>query len=258
MNARFSTLAVLPLLLSLFFAVLGPSPATAQPRWSWPEKGKNLKVLPKNTSADGLRDVMVGFTRSLGVRCSHCHVGEEGKPLDTYDFVSDQNEKKVVARGMLKMVAKVKKELESIQPKKAERVNLTCFTCHHGRPLPLTLAEELTRVYAAGGADSTIAHYRTLRGRFYGSASYDFREGSLIQVAGSVLEKKDIPGAIAILNVDAEFYPESGAVHKALGEAHLAAADTAQAITHFEKAVSVEPRNQEVKNLLETLRGAKR
>ena len=249
--------AILVGLLSLLFALF-VAPASAQSRWSWPEKSQNLKVLPKNTPPDKLRETMTGFTRALGVRCSHCHVGEEGKPLDTYDFPSDKNERKAVARGMLKMVAKVNKELNSIQPSKTERVRLWCQTCHHGRPLPMTLAEELTRVYTAAGADSTIAHYRALRGRFYGSASYDFREGSLVEVAATVLEKKDARGAIAILNVDAEFYPESGAVHEALGAAYLAAADTAQAITHYEKAVAVEPRNQGAKKALETLKGSGR
>ncbi|MEK7316243.1 MAG: c-type cytochrome [Candidatus Eisenbacteria bacterium] len=242
------------LLLPSYFA---PS-ARAQPRWSWPEKSKNLKVLPKNTPPEKLRAVMTGFTRSLGVRCSHCHVGEEGKPLDTYDFASDKNEKKAVARGMLKMLGKVNKELESIQPTKSERANMWCHTCHHGRPIPMTLAEELTRVYTAAGSDSAIAHYRALRGRFYGSASYDFRENSLVDVAGTLLEKKDVRGAIALLNVDAEFYPESGSVHGALGEAYLAAADTAQAILHLEKAVAIEPRNQGAKKMLETLRGGGR
>ena len=33
--------------------------------------------------------VMPGFTRALGVRCSYCHVGEEGESLSTYDFASD-------------------------------------------------------------------------------------------------------------------------------------------------------------------------
>jgi tetratricopeptide (TPR) repeat protein len=197
---------------------------------------------------------MVGFTRSLGVRCSHCHVGEEGKPLDTYDFASDKNPKKDVARGMLKMLGKVRKELTSIQPAKAERVNVGCITCHHGRPLPMTLAEDLTRTYAAGGADSTVTRYRALRDRFYGSASYDFREGSLVEVADAALEKKDSRGAIAILSVDAEFYPESGFVHEAMGEAFLAAADTAQAVLHYEKALALEPRNMNAKKMVESLK----
>jgi hypothetical protein len=241
--------------LALLTAALAAPDARAQTRWSWPEKGKNLKVLPKNTSPERLQAAMTGFTRALGVRCTHCHVGEEGKPLDTYDFVSDKKPAKNVARGMLKMLDKVEKELVTIQPTKAERVNVGCVTCHHGRPLPMTLAEELTRVYAAGGADSTIAHYRGLRDRFYGSASYDFREGSLIDVANAALAKRDPRGAVAILNVDAEFYPESGFVHGALGDAYLAAADTAQAIAHYQKAVTIDPRNQNAKKMLETLKG---
>jgi len=259
MTDRPFAFVILLVLLLLTAPFLTPS-AEAQPRWSWPEKGKNLKVLPKDTPPEKLRAVMTGFTRALGVRCSHCHVGEEGKPLDAYDFASDKNEKKVVARGMLKMLGKVNKQLESIQPTKAkaERANMWCHTCHHGRPVPMTLAEELTRVYSAAGTDSTIARYRSLRQRFHGSASYDFREGSLVEVANAVLEKKDPHGAIAILYVDAEFFPESGFVHEALGEAYLAAADTAQAITHYEKSVALEPRNQGAKKTLETLRGGGR
>jgi hypothetical protein len=256
MIARRIRVATSLALLLLLSAVGNVASVSAQARWSWPEKSKNLKVLPKDTPPEKLQAAMTGFTRALGVRCSHCHVGEEGKPLDTYDFPSDKNPKKDVARGMLKMLGKVEKELTKIQPAKAERVNVGCVTCHHGRPLPMTLAEELTRVYAAGGADSTAARYRALRDRFYGSASYDFREGSLIDVANAALGKKDPKGAVAILNVDAEFYPESGAVHGALGGAYLAAADTAQAIAHYEKAVSIEPRNQMAKKVLETLKGA--
>lgn len=252
------TLPALIALLALAASLaLSAHDAFAQTRWSWPEKSKNLKVLPKNTSPEQLRAVMTGFTRALGVRCAHCHVGEEGKPLDTFDFASDKNPKKDVARGMWKMLGKVKKDLASIEPAKAERVNVGCATCHHGRPLPMTLAEELTRVYGAAGADSAIAHYRGLRDRFYGSASYDFREASLVEVADAALGKKDPRGAIAILNVDAEFYPESGLVHEAMGEAYLAAADTAQAIVHYEKAVSLEPRNMGAKKVLEALKGGK-
>ena len=260
MTVRPFAVVIPRLLLAILLSLFTARTANAQARWSWPEKSKNLKVLPKDTPPEKLRAVMTGFTRALGVRCTHCHVGEEGKPLDTFDFVSDKNPKKGVARGMLKMLGKVNKELESIQPAKAkaDRVNMWCHTCHHGRPVPMTLAEELTRVYSAAGADTTIARYRDLRQRFYGSASYDFRVGSLVEVSNAALEKKDPRGAIAILNVDAEFFPESGFVQEALGEAHLAAADTAKAIEHYERAVAAEPRNQGAKRALEKLRGGGR
>ena len=44
-------------------------PSSAQAQWSWPEKSKNLKVLPKDTDAQRLRMVMGAFTRALGARC---------------------------------------------------------------------------------------------------------------------------------------------------------------------------------------------
>ena len=56
-------------------------------RFEWPERAKNLKVLPKDLTKDKLQATMIGFTRSLGVRCPFCHVGQEGQPLTTFDFV---------------------------------------------------------------------------------------------------------------------------------------------------------------------------
>src|SRR5206468_2666083 len=51
--------------------------APAQQRFEWPEKAKNLKVLPKNTPKEKLSATMIGFTRALGVRCPFCHVGQD-------------------------------------------------------------------------------------------------------------------------------------------------------------------------------------
>ena len=71
------------------FLLASTGPLLAQgARWEWPEKSKSLEVLPADTSADRLRAVMRGFTGALGVRCNYCHVGEEGKPLSTFDFAS--------------------------------------------------------------------------------------------------------------------------------------------------------------------------
>src|SRR6185503_13100269 len=54
-----------------------------------PQKLQNLKVFPKDIPVRALLDTMGGFTRALGVRCSYCHVGNEGEPLSTYDFAAD-------------------------------------------------------------------------------------------------------------------------------------------------------------------------
>ncbi|MCH8836510.1 MAG: hypothetical protein IIA60_01780 [Candidatus Marinimicrobia bacterium] len=73
-------------------------PLQAQDQWSWPEKPENIQVLSKDWPGSRLRPVMTGFTRALGVGCAHCHVGEAGKPLSTYDFPSDANPNKDRAR----------------------------------------------------------------------------------------------------------------------------------------------------------------
>ncbi len=83
---------VLPPVLFLILILVGTilfSRSVQAQRFSWPDKAENLKALPEDTNADQLSDIMRSFTRSLGVRCSHCHVGNEGESLATYDFVSD-------------------------------------------------------------------------------------------------------------------------------------------------------------------------
>ena len=90
-------LSVIGLLAAL--SMQAPS-VRAQEQWSWPEKPKNLQVLPKDFGAQRLQSVMKGFTHALGVRCLYCHVGQEGKPLGTFDFASDQNPNKERAREM--------------------------------------------------------------------------------------------------------------------------------------------------------------
>jgi len=118
----------------------GQQPQTSNPpqqkrRFQLPPP-KNLKVLPKDISSEELIDTMKKFAGSLGVRCNFCHVGEEGKPLNTYDFASDEKPEKQNARLMLEMVRQID---TSTLPKlkmddKAEPV--TCYTCHRGKVQP--------------------------------------------------------------------------------------------------------------------------
>ena len=70
--------------------------AAQQPpaRGGLPAKYTNLQVFPKDTGPDVLIQAMKNFTRSLGVRCPFCHVGEEGQPLTTFDFAADTKPKK--------------------------------------------------------------------------------------------------------------------------------------------------------------------
>ena len=129
-----------------------------------------------------------------------------------------------------------------------------CHTCHRGRPVPMTLAEELGRVYEKGGGDSTVAHYRDLRERFYGAGAYDFREPALNEVGYLALGKQDARSAIALFQLNAQHFPESGNVYDSLGEAYLAAGDTAQAIIQYEKSLQHDPKNENTARTLDKLK----
>ena len=102
---------------------------------------------------------MIGFTRALGVRCSYCHKGEEGKPLSAYDFASDDNPNKNRAREMYRMLGDINDHLKKIEPSGDKRGNMWCHTCHHGRPRPMTLDEELGEQYRKKGLQAALDDY---------------------------------------------------------------------------------------------------
>ena len=282
-----------------------------EPAWNWPAHAKNLKVLPRDTSPDRLRTVMVGFTRALGVRCSQCHVGEEGQPLSTYDFASDRNPRKNMARGMMRMVRDVNADLDQIRrdaraargssgrPRaefdfqrgsdsdrgsggeddrdragaerregsgehqavdmrgqgrgRGEPVNVECVTCHRGLPVPRTLAQTLTATYDEKGADAALEQYRDLRKQSLESGSYDFREGSLQDLAEHAGERGDTRGAIAIDEENARQFPESARVQDSIAAAYEAAGDTRRAIESYRRALQLEPRDERARAALDRL-----
>jgi len=225
--------------------------ATAQERWHWPDHPENLQVLPKDTNADQLRKTMGMFVRGLGVRCTFCHVGEEGKPLSTYDFPSDDKANKNRAREMLRMVHSINDRLQTIDFGEGERITVSCATCHRGRSIPSTMVEELRASYAKGGASAAIAHYKELKTRYYGRGTLDFSERSVNSFGYELLGNDDVNGAIAILSLNAQEYPDSWNVWDSLAEAYLKAGRNEQAAIYYRKSLEINPDN---KNALEQLK----
>ena len=109
---------------------------------------KNLKVLPQNITHDELIATMRGFARALGVRCNNCHVpipGESGD--DAFDFPSDANPKKNIARTMIRMTRTINHDYIAHVSRHPD--NVTCWTCHRGKKEPELGTEE-----KEGGAGS--------------------------------------------------------------------------------------------------------
>ena len=236
----------------VFCAFFVAASAGAQEQWRWPDQPKNLQVLPKDFTGDRLRPIMTGFTRALGVRCTYCHVGEEGKPLSTYDFASDANPNKDRAREMYRMLGSINKHLDKIEPSGDKRVNMWCHTCHMGRPRPMTLEEDLGEAYRRGGATAALARYDELVKRHSLRGGYDFSERSLNAFGYELLGKGDHAGAIAVFRLNSSKYPQSANVWDSLGEAQLAAGELEPAKASYRKALEIDPKN---KNAAEKLAG---
>ena len=97
---------------------------------------KNLKVLPKDITKPQMDSVMKSFVVALNVKCNFCHVKAEGS--DQWDFASDANKHKLVARDMYKMTTKINKKYFDYTGSKDDLAiqMVTCYTCHNGQKEP--------------------------------------------------------------------------------------------------------------------------
>jgi tetratricopeptide (TPR) repeat protein len=222
----------------------------AQDTWTWPEKPKNLQVFPKDWSGSRLRPVMMAFTRALGVRCSYCHKGQEGKPLSTYDFASDENPNKNRAREMYRMLEEIDEHLKKIKPSGDKRVNMWCHTCHHGLPRPMTLDEELSEQYRKKGLQAALDDYADLKKKYYGRGAFDFGERSLNVFGYTLLENNDAASAIQVFRLNAETFPDSSTIFEGLAESYSKAGDVKKPQENYEKALRLDPANESAKEAL--------
>ena len=88
---------------------------------------KNILAL-KGLPDSQLTSIMNYFNASLGVQCTFCHVREN----NAMAFDKD-HEHKTIAREMIKMVQEVNKNTF------AGKTEVSCFTCHQGRPVPTAM-----------------------------------------------------------------------------------------------------------------------
>ncbi len=220
-----------------------------------PDEYTNLEVLPKDITRERLTGVMRGFTEALGVRCSTCHVGEEGLPLATYDFASDDKPAKLKAREMLKMVRAINADYLANLPQRREpNVAVTCSTCHRGVSRPEPIESIVENTMKGEDLDFALQKYRELRDKYYGSAAYDFTDGPLARL-GQRLAADDAAAAKKILEVNLEFNPESAASLDVLGGIAEREGDNAAAIGYYKKALAINPEDRRAQQRLNALGG---
>ena len=126
-------------LLALSAVAFTAAAATAHPEHE--DRMANAKVLDAATPPDEVMALMKHMSEALGVRCSTCHVGEEGEPLSTYDFASDDKAAKVQARAMMRLTHMINSSDNLPGEPYAswtdmERNRVNCATCHQGELRP--------------------------------------------------------------------------------------------------------------------------
>lgn len=238
--------------LTLSTALLLAAPLGAQ----IPETFTNLQVLPKDVERRALIDAMRGFATGLGVRCNHCHVGENADTLEGFDFASDDKETKRVARAMMQMTREIN---DTLLPKTGREKLLTvgCATCHHGVEKPQGLREILAAELAEGGVDAVAARYRELHEKYYGKGAYDFSEFTLTGLAERVARSQDDPAtALALLDLNAELHPESAYTHIVKSRILAATGARDAAIGSAERALEIDPESRWARQQLERLKAA--
>ena len=89
---------------------------------------KNLKVLDPMIEKSELKLLMKGYAKSLGVKCTFCHVPDA--------YHKDDKKHKLVAREMIIMTASIKEDLKKTFPKRDVFEKFNCVVCHAGNTNP--------------------------------------------------------------------------------------------------------------------------
>jgi hypothetical protein len=98
------------------------------------------------------------------------------------------------------------------------------------------------------GAAAAVAQYRELRAQFYGKQAYDFGEETLVTIASRIGQARP-DDAIALMNLNLEFFPKSLRSHVTLAIAQ-SRTDAPAAIATLKKALEITPDNGEIRGRL--------
>ena len=215
-----------------------------------PDKFTNLKVLPADASRAEVVRVMRGFASALGVRCNHCHVGENPANLDNYDFAADSKAPKRAARAMMQMTREINERL--IPAAGLDRpIQVQCITCHRGVSKPEQLVDMLTRTAEQTGPAAALQEYQDLRKQHYGRSSYDFGAPTLNMLAEWLSgPRKNVSAAIEVQEFNVKVNPDIASSYSFLGDLYIAKGDRAAAQASFEKALALEPSSEYFKKRL--------
>ena len=224
--------------------------AAAQPAQQQPPPLTNLKIYPKDIARPELITTMQGFVRQLGVQaqggCGYCHVGTAPQ----FDFASDANPKKDVARRMILMSREITGKLPEVTGKQASAITaLRCATCHRGMPVPKVTEVALGDALAKGGAPSAVQQYKDQR-----KQALDYNENALVAYAATLVNGDKADEALALLQANADLSPNHAPTYAGMAQAYAKKNDKDNQVKMLEKVVQLDPNNQAAKRQLDQLK----
>src|SRR5829696_8962579 len=147
-------------------------------------------------------------------------------------------------RAMLRLTDQVNGTLLAQVPSRAEpRVVVECSTCHHGLRLPKSLQTTLFEIVNEQGIAAAVARYRELRASDTLSGRYSFDEWEINELARRLAAAKNTQAAIAVLEMNGEFYPKSAAIDFMIAELHFERGERDQALARYRKTLEKAPDN---------------
>jgi photosynthetic reaction center cytochrome c subunit len=226
-------------LLAIVASCVLAAPAAAQQPAEW--KPKNLLFFPQDITREVLTQRMREFSFAMNVRCQYCHAGGDGVSFDGVDFSSDEKPTKVKARAMLRMTDEINKTLLAKIPSRAEpRVEVNCATCHHGLRLPKSLQTTLFEIVEKDGPAAAVARYKELRADMT-FGLYNFGQWEIMELARRLIEAKNTSAAIAVLEMNGEYYPKAAEIDFQIGELHLGRGEKDKALQRYRIALEKAP-----------------
>jgi tetratricopeptide (TPR) repeat protein len=118
----------------------------------------------------------------------------------------------------------------------------------------MLLTQEMRVALDAAGVDAALDRYRMLREEYEHAGAYDFREWEVNTLAEDLQEAGRDEDAIAVYELNREYFPESVAIAMRLGQLYENVDDTAAAIASYERVLAANPDHEGAKARLEALK----
>jgi tetratricopeptide (TPR) repeat protein len=118
-------------------------------------------------------------------------------------------------------------------------------------PVPdptLSIARTIGGIIDRDGVAAATARFREIRSS--SAAGYDFDESEMNLLGYEYLRRHQIDRAIAIFQMNIEAHPDAFNTYDSMGEALLAAGDSARAIASYRKALELNPASQSARAAL--------